>query len=60
MLQNPKFGGNLLEFKRALKSRDLFDNVYTDSRPWHYFISNAKGANKTTQTNTFELLKLSD
>ena len=37
LLQNPLFGGKVMEFKRTMRHRDLFDNVYAESKPSHYF-----------------------
>jgi hypothetical protein len=33
-----------MEFKRAMKYRDLYDNVYSESKPSHYFYR-TKGPN---------------
>jgi hypothetical protein len=55
MLQNPKFPGRLLEFKKAVRYRDLYDNVYAESKPSHYFYL-TKGPNVAVQTSLFELL----
>ena len=37
MLHNPTFEGNVIEFKRAIKGRDQYDNVYADAKPAYYF-----------------------
>lgn len=55
MLQNPKFPGKLIEFKKAVRYRDLYDNVYAESKPAHYFYL-TKGPNVAVQTSMHELL----
>jgi hypothetical protein len=56
MLQNPKFAGSIYRMKRALKARDLFDNVYAEVKPRHYFISMRGAPNASTQTLFLDLL----
>jgi len=57
LLHNPRFLGSLY-FRRAapLKARDLFDNVYTEVRPRHYFIRTT-GPNASTQTHILDFLQ---
>lgn len=54
ILQNPNFPGKVWDFRRAIRARDMFDNVYMEARPRHYFIRN-RGPNAQTQTNFAEM-----
>jgi hypothetical protein len=47
ILQNPNFPGKVWDFRRAIRARDMFDNVYTEARPRHFFIRN-RGPNANT------------
>jgi hypothetical protein len=48
-----------MEFKRAMKYRDLYDNVYAEPKPSHYFYR-TKGPNVAVQTNLHELLAINE
>ena len=37
MLSNPRFAGSVFQFKKAVKARDQFDNVYAESKPAYMF-----------------------
>ena len=54
ILQNPNFPGKVWDFRKAIRARDMFVNVYTEARPRHYFIRN-RGPNAQTQTNFAEM-----
>ena len=48
MLQNPRFAGSIYRMKRAMKERDMLDNVYAEVKPRHYFISMRGAPNAST------------
>lgn len=61
MLHNPFFLGRVGEFKKAVKQRDLYDNVYAEGKPAHYFpMRDTKLISVKIQTNLLELLAIED
>ena len=61
MLHNPRFVGSVMDFKRAVKARDQYDNCYAEGKPAHYFpMRDCKLITVKVQTNILELLALDD
>ncbi|CDW75779.1 UNKNOWN [Stylonychia lemnae] len=61
MLNNPFFMGRLVEFKRAMRQRDQYDNCYAEGKPAHYFpLRDTKLVSVKVQTNLLELLAIDD
>jgi len=57
MLHNPHFLGKMTELRKIYKDRDMFDNVYAEAQPTHYFpLRDCKLISVKVQTNVLELL----